>query len=234
MTTSHSPERISRSASWNAMTLLAQAATWVMTGPVSPYFMLTERRGHRARQGRDRERADLARAPGRERRRALDDLLHAAAAGVDDDGRPGRAARSASRLKSRPAWSTASVAAAIAKWMNRLIRRAILRSIAVAGSKSLTSAAIRTSKPVGSKDVIGPAPDTPAMRLAQNVGRVVADRRHGAEAGHDGATGRVLTRWHAGSPRSPWVAWIVSGRRRGPRRSFVSRARSCARACSRG
>ena len=36
-TTSHSPVRISRSASWKAMTDVAQAATWVMTGPVRPY-----------------------------------------------------------------------------------------------------------------------------------------------------------------------------------------------------
>ena len=36
-TTSHSPARMSRSASWNAMTDVAHAATWVMTGPVSPY-----------------------------------------------------------------------------------------------------------------------------------------------------------------------------------------------------
>ncbi len=36
-TTSHSPAAISRSASWNAMTDVAHAATWVMTGPVRPY-----------------------------------------------------------------------------------------------------------------------------------------------------------------------------------------------------
>ena len=36
-TTSHSPERISRRASWNAMIEVAQAATWVMTGPVRWY-----------------------------------------------------------------------------------------------------------------------------------------------------------------------------------------------------
>ena len=36
-TTSHSPVAMSRSASWKAMTDVAQAATWVMTGPVSPY-----------------------------------------------------------------------------------------------------------------------------------------------------------------------------------------------------
>ncbi len=33
-TTSHSPVAISRSASWNAITEVAQAATCVMTGPV--------------------------------------------------------------------------------------------------------------------------------------------------------------------------------------------------------
>jgi hypothetical protein len=71
--------------------------------------------------------------------------------------------------KSSPASSTASFAAATPKWMNRLIRRAILRSIAIVGSKSLTSAAIRTSNPVASKDVIGPAPETPARRLDQYV-----------------------------------------------------------------
>ena len=36
-TTSHSPERIRRSASWKAMTEVAHAATWVITGPVRPY-----------------------------------------------------------------------------------------------------------------------------------------------------------------------------------------------------
>ena len=41
MTTSHSPVAIRRSASWKAMTPDAQAATWVMTGPVRPYFIET-------------------------------------------------------------------------------------------------------------------------------------------------------------------------------------------------
>ena len=36
-TTSHSPVAMSRSASWNAITEVAQAATCVMTGPVRPY-----------------------------------------------------------------------------------------------------------------------------------------------------------------------------------------------------
>ena len=39
--TSHSPDAISRSASWYAITPDAHAATWVMTGPVRPYFVET-------------------------------------------------------------------------------------------------------------------------------------------------------------------------------------------------
>ena len=41
MTTSHSPERMSLRASWNAMTLLAHAATCVMTGYASEPFRQT-------------------------------------------------------------------------------------------------------------------------------------------------------------------------------------------------
>ena len=36
-TTSHSPSRMRRSASWKAITDVAHAATWVMTGPVRPH-----------------------------------------------------------------------------------------------------------------------------------------------------------------------------------------------------
>src|SRR5512132_3414650 len=71
--------------------------------------------------------------------------------------------------KSSLASSTASFAAATAKWMKRLIRRAILRSMATVGTKSLTSAAIFTSWPVVSKLVMGPPPGTPARRFVQNV-----------------------------------------------------------------
>ena len=46
--------------------------------------------------------------------------------------------------------------------MNRLIRRAILRSIVWVGSKPLTSAAMRTSWRAVSKVVIGPPPGVPA------------------------------------------------------------------------
>ena len=87
-----------------------------------------------------------------------------------------------------PSRSTASVPAAMPRWMNRLIRRAILRSIVDVGSKPLTSAAIRTSKPVGSKVVIGPPPDAGKEVAPERLG-VVADRRDGAQAGDDGASG---------------------------------------------
>src|SRR5436190_3898097 len=96
--------------------------------------------------------------------------------------------------KSMPDRSTASVAAATPKWMNRLIRRAILRSIVSSGSKFLTSAAIFTSWPVVSNDVIGPPPGTPASRFDQYVSAslpmgviapqpVTTARRDGSELG---------------------------------------------------
>ena len=168
MTTSHSPDRMSRSASWNAMTLLAHAATWVMTGPVSPYFMLT------SAAAIEPDRAGIANGLTWPGPFAASVAVPSMTCSIPPPPvlmtTAVRSRRSTDQsAKSSPAWSTASFAAAIAKWMKRLIRRAILRSIATAGSKSLTSAAIRTSKPVASNDVIGPAPDTPSVRLAQNV-----------------------------------------------------------------
>ncbi len=69
--------------------------------------------------------------------------------------------------KSIPESATASLPAAIAKWMNRLIRRAILGSMTLAGSKSRTSAAMRTSCCDASKLRIVRVPVTPAWRFAQ-------------------------------------------------------------------
>ena len=56
--------------------------------------------------------------------------------------------------------------------MKRLIRRAILASITVVGSKSRTSAAIRTSN-AGRVEAAGPSrvPVTPATRFDQYVGK---------------------------------------------------------------
>jgi hypothetical protein len=69
--------------------------------------------------------------------------------------------------KSMPESATASLPDAIAKWMNRLIRLAIFGSMNFAGSKSSTSAAIWTSWLDGSKLLIRRVPDTPACRFAQ-------------------------------------------------------------------
>ena len=67
------------------MTEVAQAATWVMTGPVRPYSIESMHGAHRARQRRDREGAHEARPLRVVDVRAVDDLLDPAAAGVDDD-----------------------------------------------------------------------------------------------------------------------------------------------------
>ena len=87
-TTSHSPVWMRRSASWKAMTDVAQAATWVMTGPVRPYSIDSmqapiepDRAG--TANGRHEARALAVVDVG-----AVDDLLDAAAAGVDDDADP--------------------------------------------------------------------------------------------------------------------------------------------------
>ena len=81
---------------------VAQAATWVMTGPVSPYSIDSmqapiepDRAG--MANGRDEARPLRVVDVG-----AVDDLLDAAAAGVDDDRRPGRAASWAIAAKSMP------------------------------------------------------------------------------------------------------------------------------------
>ena len=75
--------------------------------------------------------------------------------------------------------------------MKRLMRRAILRSITDSGSKSLTSAAMRTSKPVASKREIGADAALSGNQVAPERGLVVADRRDGAEPGDDGAARQV-------------------------------------------
>ena len=84
-TTSHSPDRMSRSASWNAMTDVAHAATWVMTGPVSPHSIESS--------AAPIEPDSAGIANGRHEPWTLrvvgvgpvDDRLDPAAAGVDDD-----------------------------------------------------------------------------------------------------------------------------------------------------
>jgi len=69
--------------------------------------------------------------------------------------------------KSIPDEVTASLPAAVARWMNRLIRRTILASMNCVGSKSRTSAAIWTSNADASKEVIRRVPVTPLRRFVQ-------------------------------------------------------------------
>ena len=145
---------------------MAQAATWVITGPVSRYSI------------------DSSEAP-------IEPDSAGIANGLTNRGpllswtcvpsmiasmppppvlttTPTRS-RSSSVIaaKSMPESATASLPAAIAKWMKRVIRRAIFGSMAAVGSKSSTSAAIRTSKPVASKPWIVRVPVTPATRFDQ-------------------------------------------------------------------
>ena len=134
--------------------------------------------------------------------------------------------------KSIPASATASLPAAIARWMNRLIRRAIFGSIAVVGSKSMTSAAIRTSNAGASKLRIRRVPVTPATRFDQYVGKslpigmtaprpVTTARRAGS------ISGKVKSPQGLGCARIVWRqpdcirrACVVGARRpRGPQRA---------------
>ena len=90
--------------------------------------------------------------------------------------------------KSIPLSATASLPAAIAKWMKRVIRRAIFGSMAIVGSKPRTSAAIWTSNPLG-VEALDPARPGHARDEVRPVRRkVVPDRHHAAEAGHDRTT----------------------------------------------
>ena len=168
-TRSHSPARISRSASWKQITLLAQAATCVITGPVMPYLIETWAAAI------EPDRAGMAKGETWPGPRRLSVSVPSMTCSMPPPPvlttTPIRSRSSADAVeRSSPAARTASSAAAIAKWMKRLIRRAILRSMATVGSKLFTSAAIRTSNPVGSNEVMGPAPDRPATRLRQKSG----------------------------------------------------------------
>ena len=62
---------------------------------------------------------------------------------------------------------TASLPAAVARWMNRLMRRAIFASMNWVGSKSSTSAAIWTSNADASNDRMRRVPVTPLRRFVQ-------------------------------------------------------------------
>src|SRR5712692_3420580 len=83
---------------------------------------------------------------------------------------PKRAPSTVSTL--RPASSTAMTAQAIAYLRKGSNFRSSFLSMYLSGSKPRTSPAMRVGKPVVSKRVIGPIPDLPAIRAAQNSSAV--------------------------------------------------------------
>ena len=144
-TTSTSPRWIIRRPSRNAMTELAQAATWVMTGPVRPYSMDSWQAAI------EPDSAGMANGLTWPGPLALSVAVPSMTCswpppdGVDGDrdpvallGRP--VAEVEAGVRARPPCRRPCP-----RWMKRLMRRAILRSMAIVGSKSLTSAAMRTS-----------------------------------------------------------------------------------------
>ena len=148
------------------MTDVAQAATWVMTGPVSPYSIDSRQ------PAIDPDSAGIAN--GDTKRGPLvswtwvPSMISSIPPPPVFTTTPTRSSCSGViAAKSIPDEATASLPAPIARWMNRLIRRAILASIAIVGSKSRTSAAIWTSNPLGSKDRIRRVPVTALRRFAQ-------------------------------------------------------------------
>ena len=217
-TTSTSPCSMSRCASTKACTPAAQAATEVMTGPVIPFWMLIWQA-------------------------AIDGDIIGTVNGLTRSGpfvisvtspcvtssRPPPPVLTTTATSSRlcspiasPASSIAWRAAATASWLKRLIRRACLKSIQSRGSKPLTSAAMRTSKSLASNWVIGATPETPSVRLRQNVATslpmgVIAPRpvTTARRAGSRGGGGRVTA-------RSDWSIYVYT-RRRPPRYSSQRR-----------
>ena len=110
--------------------------------------------------------------------------------------------------KSMPLAATASLPAPMARWMKRLIRLAILRSMTVFGSKSRTSAAIRTSNSEASNAVIRRVPVTPSWRFRQYVSKSLP---MGMTAPRPVTTAR-RARSDEGTVTPSW-SWLVALRR---------------------
>ena len=148
------------------MTPVAQAADWVRTGPVRWYSMETRQP---AIEGESAGMANglTKRGPFVRSVSAPMVICSMPPPPVLMITAPRSSCSGDMAAKSMPESATASLAAATAKWMKRLMRRAILWSMAALGSKSLTSAAMRTSRSLASKWVIGPTPETPPARLRQ-------------------------------------------------------------------
>ena len=165
-TTSASPVAMSRSASWNAMTDVAQAATCVMTGPVSLYSIESMQPAIEP-DSAGTANADTNRGPFWS--------WTWVPSMIDSMPPPPVFMTTATRsrcstvmaAKSMPLEATASRPAPMPRWMKRVMRRAILGSMTVAGSKSRTSAAIRTSCALASNERIRRVPVTAFWRFDQ-------------------------------------------------------------------
>ena len=182
------------------MTDVAHAATWVMTGPVRPHSIES------SAAPIEPDSAGIAKADTNRGPFVSWVWVPSMMASI-----PPPPVLTTTPTRSRCSWliapksiplsATASLPAAIAKWMNRVIRRAILGSMAFVGSKTRTSAAICTSKLDGSKLWIRRVPVLPATRFAQYVGKsfpmgmtapmpVTTARRAGSSSGNGIPQGR--------------------------------------------
>ena len=188
-TTSHSPVRISRSASWKAMTDVAQAATWVMTGPGQAVLHRQQRGAHRARQRRDRERRHEPRALRVVDVGPVDDRLDPAAAGVDDDA-DAVALLLAHRREVDPAVGDRLLAGGHREVDEpghpaghlRVHRRGRVEVEDLGGDLDLEARRVEALDP--------PRPGDAGDEVRPVRREVVADRHDRAEAGHDGTPGR--------------------------------------------
>ena len=86
-----------------------------------------------------------------------------------------------------PASSTAMAAQATAYFRYGSSFRSSFLSMYLSGSKPLSSPAMRVAKPVASKRVMGPMPDTPCNQARPELLGGIPDGRDGAQPGHDDA-----------------------------------------------
>ena len=174
--------------------------------------------GHGARQGRDRERADLARALRAHHVGAVDDLLHAAAAGVDATATRSRRSGLQS-LKSRPGVRDRFLAGGhgeVDEAAHPAGHLAVHRDRRVEVLDLGRDAHVEAGRvEAGDRSA---AADTPATRLRQNVGWSLP---MGVTAPMPVTTAR--------RERSDWARGAPSGRSRRmvPARELVSPSRCC-------
>ena len=184
-TTSASPVAISRSASWNAMTDVAHAATWVITGPVSLYSIDSMQAAIEP-DSAGTANADTNRGPFVSWTWVPSMIASIPPPPVLTTTPTRSRSSSVIAAKSMPDAVTASLPAAVARWMNRLMRRAIFASMNF-GRVEVED--LRGDLDLERGRVEGPDPAGAGHAVAQvrPVGlEVVADRHDRAEAGDHG------------------------------------------------